>query len=138
LGCAAYCTWLGFWPVLPFAGLELAAVGAALAVALRRNRYREVVSFAGARVTVEFGLAGRSVQAVVDFPRAWTRVWLERGSRRHQPTRLILGSSGQRVEIGRCLTDEEREQLVERFRSLLQKPVVTTTAAQAGMNLGEA
>ena len=44
-------------PVLPFAGLELGAVGWALAVSMRRNRYREVVSFGEERVRIEFGVA---------------------------------------------------------------------------------
>lgn len=140
LGCAAYCTWLGFWPVLPFAGLELGALGAALAVVLRRNRYREVVTFTATRVTVEVGFigetAGRGAGVVVDLPRGWTRCWVEHSERRHAPTRLLLGSSGQKVEIGRCLTDEERDQLVARFGELLRSPVVTTTAAQADMGTG--
>ena len=53
--------WRGFWPILPFAGLELAALAAALAVSLRRNRYREVVDFDDEAVRVEVGEVGRGV-----------------------------------------------------------------------------
>lgn len=123
LGCAGYCAALGFWPVLPFAGLEMAALAAALVVAMRRNAYREVVSFARDKVVVEFGIAGVGAQARVELPRGWARAWIERGERRNEATRLLLGASGQRVEIGRCLTDAEREGLVERFKSLLRAPL---------------
>ena len=34
---------MGFWPVVPFAGLEVGALGAAFWVSMRRNRYREVL-----------------------------------------------------------------------------------------------
>jgi uncharacterized membrane protein len=126
LGLAGWCAAHGFWPVLPFAGLELAAVGWALVVSMRRNRYREVVSFDEARVRVEFGVAGQGARSRVEMPRAWTRVWLERdATRRHAPTRLVLGCSGQRVVIGQCLTDEEREALLVRFRNVLRlRPVL--------------
>src|SRR5262245_44660681 len=43
-GIAAVFAARGYWPILPFAGLELAALGAALWVTQRRNRYREVIS----------------------------------------------------------------------------------------------
>ena len=34
----------GFWPVLPFAGLELLALGAAFYLCLARSQWREIVS----------------------------------------------------------------------------------------------
>jgi uncharacterized membrane protein len=141
LGCALWCTFLGFWPVLPFAGLELMALGVALWVSMRRNAYREVVSFGEDTVRIEFGLAGRGAAAQVEFPRYWTRVWRERDGSGFVPTRLVLGSSAQRVEIGACLTDEEREELAARFNSLLQvKHTGRADGAdpvQAGTTLGE-
>lgn len=137
LGCAAYCTWLGFWPVLPFAGLELAALGAALIVAMRRNGYREVVSFSALRVKVEVGTLGRGAGMVIDLPRAWTRAWLEPEPHYRQAAHLMLGSSGQRIEIGRCLNLEEKEALLVRFRELLRTPVTQIAAVQTRMTLGE-
>lgn len=120
LGIAGLLTAMGYWPVLPFAGLELGALGAALWVSVRRNRYREVLGFEEDRVCIEFGLAGRGAQARLELPRAWTRVSLEYGEHRNDPTRLLLAYGAQRVEIGRCLTDEEREALLSRIRELLR------------------
>lgn len=137
LGCAAWCTWLGFWPVLPFAGLELGALGWALTVAMRGNRYREVLSFDEARVRIEIGMAGQGAAARFELPRAWARAWIERdATRRHAPTRLVLGCSGQRVVVGRCLTDEEREDLLVRFKGLLSAPIVRL-GQTPGMTLGD-
>jgi uncharacterized membrane protein len=108
----------GFWPVLPFAGMEIGAFVAALWVCLRRNRYREVLTFDGNDVRIEFGLAGRGAEAVVELRRDWLRVLIEPGPHRNSPTRLVLSSFGQRVEVARCLTDEERERLAARIGSL--------------------
>lgn len=134
LGCAAYCIWLGFWPVLPFAGLELGALGWALSVSMRRNRYREVLSFEETQVRIEVGVVGRGAATQIELPRAWTRAWIERdAAQRHAPSRLVLGCSGQRVVVGRCLTDAEREELLMRFKGLLGAPRVRA-GQTPGMN----
>lgn len=145
LGCALWCTFHGLWPVLPFAGVELAALGLALWMSMRRSAYREVVTFGEDRIVIEFGFADRGAAARVDLPRSWSRVSIERSELRNRPTRLVLGSSGQRIEIGRCLTDEEREVLAARFKSLLEAGRAGRTrsadgagSAQTGMTLGDA
>jgi hypothetical protein len=51
--------------------------------------------------------------------RAATRVLLEPGGNRHSPSRLLLSSRGQVLELARCLTDEERERLAVRMRELI-------------------
>jgi len=110
---------LGFWPVIPFAGLELSALGAALYVSVRRNRYREVVVIGPRRVYVEFGMLGRGVASAVELQRGPTRVLLEPGGNRNAPSRLLLSSGGQLVRIGTCLTEDERRALATRIRQLL-------------------
>ena len=148
LSVAAVCVWFGFWPVLPFAGAEIMAVTAAVWVSLRRNRYREVISVDDERVLVEFGQTGRagaaSIDSRIEFPRAWARVAIEAGHHRHDPSRLRLGSSGQWVEIGRCLTEEERAALAVRLKQVLSaKPawgrVIATEGADgpAGKPFGD-
>ena len=112
-------TVVGFWPILPFAGLELAALATALWVSLRRNRYREVLKFEGGRVKVGFGWMGQGASAEIDWARSFTRVVLEAGANRNSHNRLYLTSSGQRIAIGRCLTDVEREALHRRIKGLL-------------------
>lgn len=133
LGIAMVMALQGFWPILPFAGIELTALGAALAVSVRRNAYREVIRFDGDDISVEFGVVGRGVGGSVRLQRAWTRVWLDAGAHRHAPTELRLSSSGQRVQIARCLTDAERERLYRRLQELLTPAWRHTPGAQAQM-----
>lgn len=119
LGIALLFTLQGFWPILPFAGLELAALGLAFYVSLRRNRYREVIAFDGNRVRVECGMSGDGARLSIDWPRSSTRVLLEQGIHRNDPTRLCLYNGTRRLILGRCLTDEDREQLAARLRVLI-------------------
>ncbi|WP_020650587.1 DUF2244 domain-containing protein [Solimonas variicoloris] len=142
LGIAGLMAARGLWPVLPFAGLELGALGAALIVSVRRNAYREVVWFTGDNVRIEFGRLGRGASTVVTLSRHWTRAELESGATRHAPMRLWLRSGGQQVEIGRCLTDEERERLQRRLQELLtpawrSRPGTRGPSSVQGLPLGE-
>lgn len=119
LSIAGLFTWHGFWPILPFAGLELLALAWALQVSLRRNRYREVIEFDDQRLRVECGMSGEGAALSVDWVRSSTRVLLEMGPHRNDPSRLGLVNGSQRLELGRCLTDGERERLAARLRELI-------------------
>ena len=139
LGTAALFASRGYWPILPFAGLELVALGAALWVTQRRNRYREVLSFTESVIHIEFGVMGQGAQAFAELPRAWTRVSVSSGPYPTSPTRLGLDHCGQRITIGRCLTDDERERLAMRIRELLRPAWQAPRAAapEKELSLGE-
>ena len=107
----------GFWPVLPFAGLELFALGLALGLSMKRGRYREFISVYRDRIVVEKGMG--TVQERFELPRHWTRVELERSPWRGHPSRLLLSCSGRRTEIGAVLTEPERESLRLRLAELV-------------------
>jgi hypothetical protein len=77
-----------------------------------------VLTFSGNDVSVEFGTVGQGAQSRTELRREWMRVVIEAGPYRNSPTRLLLKSFGQCVEVARCLTDEERERLGVRIRSL--------------------
>lgn len=141
LGIAGVWTLLGFWPVLPFAGLELAALGAALWLTQRRNRYREVLHFDDDRLRIEIGLLGDARRAQLDLPRGWTRVRVE-PRYGHEASRLLLSCSGQHLSIGACLTDAERGQLAQRIAELLgpgarRAPLEQGAAGPAEIRLGD-
>lgn len=121
----------GLWPILPFCGLEVAAFAAALVASVHRNGYRELVCFDGDVIQVEFGMAQRAAAARVTLQRAQTRVFLEPGPYRNSPTSLILSCCGQRVEIARCVTDEERLALCQRIRQLIHPGWVMPVPAAA-------
>ena len=115
--CSGLWALSGYWMVLPFSLLEFAALAAALAVSMRLNGYREVIAFEGDDLIIEKGLNRPESRFVVK--RAWARVGLELGHYRTSPKRLWVTASGRRCEIGRCLTDEEREELAERLRAFV-------------------
>ena len=127
LGIAASWALRGYWLILPFAGLELAVLGIALAISVHRGRYRETVRFGKRRVQVRRGYAGRLEH--VEFPRPWTRAWIEPGASPALPGRLFLGAGGASCELAACLTEEERQSLCRRLRELTRTPV---TAEQQG------
>ena len=121
LGIAAAWALRGYWMILPFAGLELAVLGIALAITVHRGRYRETVRFGNRTVRVRRGYAGRQEQ--VEFPRPWTRAWIEPGASPALPGRLFLGAGETFWELAACLTEDERQSLCRRLRELTRAPV---------------
>ena len=121
----------GLWPVMPFCGLEFAAFAAGLWVSLRRNAYREVITFEDDRIRVEFGTLRQPASASVELRRAQTRAVIEPGPYRNSPTRLVFECCGQRVEVALCLTDDERLALRQRVRQLIH-PGWTPPAGAGG------
>lgn len=106
-------TLLGFWPILPFAGLELLGLGVALYLCALGNRRCQVVTVEENRVTVQKGV-DRPQQTWV-FTRQWTKVLLESGRHDWYPGHLWLRSQGQKIEIGEFLSDDERVRLAGRL-----------------------
>ena len=91
----------GFWPVLPFAGLELLVLGAAFYLCHLRSQWCEVISINADHVRVEKGR--RHAEERWECPSFWARVQLEKSPIAWYPSRL--------VEIGRFLSEEERAAL---------------------------
>jgi Integral membrane protein len=106
----------GFWPVLPFAGLEIALLGWALRVSATRAEQEEVIVLQDGRVEVWQG-RGRRCRWVSDG--YWTEVALVPPTHRWYPSRLRLRSRGTEVELGEFLQDEERAELARRLKRLI-------------------
>ena len=123
LGIGIGFAWIGFWVILPFAGLEVAALGAALYVSLRHNADREVITVSGNTVVVEFGRTDQPQRrSRREFTRACARVVFEQGASRLRPSRLRIGAPAQGVRLmplGTGLTDAERAALAQRLRQVL-------------------
>ncbi len=108
---------LGYWLVLPFAGLEVLVVGASLYVVACRCYECEVISITEDSIEVERGR--RRLRQRGTLKRTWTQVCLERRAAGWQPTRLVIRSHGRSIEVGRFLNEDERGRLaVELARSL--------------------
>ena len=104
----------GFWPVLPFAGLELVVLGAAFYLCQSRSQWREVVSIDANTVRVEKGR--RRAEQRWECPSVWAQVLLEKSPIAWYPSRLRIAYKGRGVEIGRFLCDDERAALAGALR----------------------
>jgi uncharacterized membrane protein len=99
----------GAWLILPFAGIEMFALGCVGWLALRRAGDFERLAVRGDRVLVEIRERGFSQQ--FEFNRCWVRlVFGVAGS-------VALRSHGKDVVIGRYCDDESRRELVQGLRN---------------------
>jgi uncharacterized membrane protein len=116
-GVAIFFTLLGFWPVLPFAGLEIGLLAWAMRASMLSGAQREVISISEETVTIEWHT--RQSDRVSVFPRHWSRVKLRAPLAALHPARLVIESHGRACEVGRFLTDDERRGLAARLKQLV-------------------
>ena len=113
-GVAIVMTLRGWWPVLPFAGLEMVLLGAVLWHSLRRRDYLEVITVTDERIQIDSQNTEGQHHAV--FPRHWAQVKLQRAASPLHPSRLLIMSHGRSFEVGSFLTEEDRRGLAARLR----------------------
>jgi uncharacterized membrane protein len=101
--------------VMPFASLEILAVGAALLVYSRHATDRERIRLRPGRLTVEH-VFGRRVERA-EFAPAWVRIEPAHGER----SLIELSGQGQRITVGRYVRPELRRQLAEELRWALRR-----------------
>jgi len=114
---AGFLTLRGFWPVLPFAGLEMVLLGWALHSSLERRFHRQTITVTDADVSVDTRDRSRCEHVV--FPRHWAQVKLRRPAARLHPSRLTIESHGRQCELGSFLTEEERCGLALRLQRVI-------------------
>jgi uncharacterized membrane protein len=115
LGIGTFFWFQGAVLILPFAWLELAAVGAAFIVYARHAADREHILLSGRRLVVELELAGRTQRA--EFNRDWVRVEPAVDDR----SLIEVSGQGRRVIVGRYLRPELRPQLAREIRKALRE-----------------
>jgi uncharacterized membrane protein len=101
--------------VLPFAALELAAVGAAFLAYARHATDGETISLEGRQLVVELENAGHRERA--EFDRDWVRVEPGFSDR----SLVELSARGRRVNVGRYLRPELRPVLAQEIRQSLRE-----------------
>ena len=116
-GVAGFWAARGFWPVLPFAGLEMAVLGWALMRNLERRHHHQTITISDEDVHVESQDGSHYVEVV--FPRHWARVTLRRPDSPLHPSCLTIESHGRRCEVGSFLTEQERRGLALRLKRLI-------------------
>ena len=119
LTIAAAFALVGFWPVLPFAGAEIMAVGAGLYLCALDGRETEIVSVHGDKVEVEKSRPRRSNRW--EFQRAWAQIRLLPPRVHWYPTRLVIRSHGREVQLGGFLNEDERQQLAGELRRAIAR-----------------
>jgi uncharacterized membrane protein len=101
--------------VMPFAGLELLAVGVALLHYARHATDREFIRLRPGQLMVEHVCAGRVER--VEFAPAWVRVEPRHGDR----SLVEVSGQGRRISVGRFVRPEARRQLAEELRWALRR-----------------
>jgi uncharacterized membrane protein len=114
LGVAAFAAAIGAWPVMPFAGLEVALVALAFRVLGKHDADYERLEIGEHEVRVEWSEAGCASRFVANRP--WARVVM---GRRGDRCTLRIAYAGRMVPIGRMLSDEGRWRLAEQLRGRL-------------------
>jgi uncharacterized membrane protein len=107
----------GYWPVLPFAGLELALLAWALGASMRRRHWHERIEVSEGQIVIETKLRGELTRIV--FSRHWARIRLRAPFYALHPSQLVVESHGRAVEVGGFLNEEERRKLAERLKRLI-------------------
>lgn len=115
LGIGAAFWFQGAVMVLPFAWLELAAVGVAFVAYARHAADREHIQLSGRRLVVELEHAGRLERA--EFHRDWVRVEPAADDR----SLIEVSGQGRRVSIGRYIRPELRPVLARELRRALRE-----------------
>jgi uncharacterized membrane protein len=112
---ASVCAAMGAWPVLPFAGLELAALYLAFRRFSRDADDYEKVIIQGDRLLVECHTNGRVRR--FDANRHWTQVVVRRGAGgRH----VSLRSHGNEIEFGTLLSEGARIEAARKLQEQLR------------------
>jgi uncharacterized membrane protein len=100
--------------ILPFAWLELAAVGLGFLVYARHAADGERISLQGARLVVELESAGHLERT--EFDRDWVRIEPRGGDR----SLIEVSGRGRSVSVGRFVRPELRPQLARELRLALR------------------
>ncbi len=100
---------VGAWLILPFAGIEAAALGTAAWLTLRRAGDFERLVVRGDRILIAF--RERGLEQRFEFDICWARLVMGAAGS------VALRSHGREVQIGRYCGEENRQMLARALRS---------------------
>lgn len=115
LAIAAFFWLHGATLILPFAWLELGAVGLAFLVYARHAADGERISLQGRRLVVELETAGQLQRT--EFDPHWVRIEPKGGGR----SLIEVSARGRSVSVGRFVRPELRPALAQEIRSALRE-----------------
>jgi uncharacterized membrane protein len=103
----------GAWPILPYAGLEMAVLYVAFRYIDRHAGDYERVTIKGGSVAIEVHDGAKRTR--LELSRHWARIVCSRDG-----SRLALRSHGREIELGRHLNHEQRLEMARDLRRELQ------------------
>jgi uncharacterized membrane protein len=109
---------IGAWPILPFAGIEMAALGGALYYVCWKLRYRHVVTFNGEQVRIQKGHYHPRQDWC--FERHRTRILITTTQHPWDAPRISLSHRGEDVSLGEFLNKDDAEKLIKMLRTRLR------------------
>jgi uncharacterized membrane protein len=117
LAIGLFFTLQGLWLVLPFSGIEIAALGICLYLTSRKVYRREVITLYRDRTRIEKGLY--QAEQSWEFETPWIRLREENSGLFKAGRKLVLGSHGKYVEVGSFLDDLEKERLAFQLKDCI-------------------
>jgi uncharacterized membrane protein len=114
LGLAAVLAWLGYWPVLLIAVVQIVLVTWVLARAWEQAWVAEQIVIGPERIEITHQRHKRKRHCELET--AWAAVELQQPQVAWYEPRVVVRSRGQRAELGQFLTLEERRLLAEYLR----------------------
>ncbi|MET0108226.1 MAG: DUF2244 domain-containing protein [Candidatus Thiodiazotropha sp.] len=108
---------LGAWLVLPFTGLEICIVGIAIYCHSFCAHSQEIIHIDDTYVRIS---DNRNRQAVKCFHKSWLKIIQNQDPKGWYPSRLLIGSHGEYIEVGKNLLEEEREMLANNLRNAIE------------------
>jgi uncharacterized membrane protein len=109
---------LGAWPILPFMGLELLALGAALYHVNWKLHYRHVITFSDDSVLIEKGFY--APRQCWQFPRRRTALTVTTGDHPWEGPALSVHDERQCVSVGEFLNRDDSLKLLALLRREVQ------------------
>ena len=113
LAIAFFFCWMGAWLVLPFAGMELLAIGYAFYYVHCHSQDYERIVIDDDHISIE--KKSYKTYSQTSFNRYWVKVFLRTAPSGDQE--LFLRSHGREVNFGQCfMTSEERVDLASQLK----------------------
>ncbi len=116
---------LGAWVILPFALLEIAVLGVSLYLFERASRYSETIQIAPDSILITTR-SGVDILREYRLQPYWVNIALQRDPHHWYPSKLLLRSHGECIEIGACLTNADRKTLANTITNALESCRKTT------------
>ncbi len=110
---------LGYWPILPFAGLEMLALTGAIYYCVRKTHRQEVLRFSQDEVVLQAGV--NKIETEHRFQRFFTRVKIEAPHGTQRTQKIALTERDRSVEVGEFLTEDEKKVLIRELRHIIRQ-----------------